>query len=130
MVRDSELIEAVPPVQLAIRLLVPQGSWLLKLPGFESLLDAFDPDMLGYPWRHPDPAMDALQREVERIAADAEANSSDRHLAFGRIWRAAHAAGGISAPDIPPATSRQPVPCLSEQWYCCAEPTAQQLRAY
>lgn len=127
---ELELIDAVPPVQLALRLLVPRGSYLLQLPGFESFIEAFDQKVFGFPWRHPDPRVDALQRGVEQIAAEAEDRKLDRHAAFTRIWQAAHAAAGASAPDIPPAASRQPVPRLSEQWYCCAEPTAQQLRAY
>ena len=35
---DLELVESVPPIQLCIRLLVPQGSYLLKLPGFSDLI--------------------------------------------------------------------------------------------
>ena len=58
------LQEAVPPVQLAIRLLVPQGSYLLHLPGFAEILEPFDPKLLGYPWRHADASVDALQHEA------------------------------------------------------------------
>ena len=60
--RACNLREAVPPVQLAIRLLVPQGSYLLHLPGFAEMLEPSTPTLLGYPWRHADARVDALQQ--------------------------------------------------------------------
>ncbi len=118
------LVEAVPPVQLAMRLLVPRGSYLLRLPGFSGLLDAFDPQLLGYPWRHADPRVDALQKDVISTAMQLE--GMPRGRAFEEIWRLAHAALGRDAPPIE-ADCCEPVPCLSEPWYCCAEPTERQL---
>lgn len=44
---ELELTEAVAPVQLAIRLLTPEGSWLLRLEGFQALNGAFAPSLLG-----------------------------------------------------------------------------------
>ena len=49
---------------------------------------------------------------------------------FGEIWRLAHAAAGLQAPALDGAASGQPVPRLSEPWYCCAEPTDQQLQSF
>ncbi len=123
-----ELLEAVPPVQLAIRLLVPQGSYLLRLPGFMDRLDPFDPGLLGYPWRHADPRVDALHLEVQAIAMRME--SAPRAEVFGEIWRLAHAAAGRHAPALDGAASGPPLPRLSEPWYCCAEPTDQQLQSF
>jgi len=123
-----KLLEAVPAVQLSIRLLVPQGSYLLRLPGFADRLDAFDPVLLGYPWRHADPAVDALQAQVQATAMRMDAAS--RAETFAAIWRLAHAATGHSTPSLDRADPGQPIPRLSEPWYCCAEPTDQQLRAF
>jgi hypothetical protein len=122
------LQEAVPPVQLAIRLLVPQGSHLLHLPGFAEILEPFDPEVLGYPWRHADARVDALQQQVQAAAMRVE--SASRAGAFGEIWRLAHAAAGREAPSLDGADPGQPVPRLSEPWYCCAEPTNQQLQSF
>src|ERR1035437_6304177 len=52
------LVEAVPSIQLCIRLLVPEGSYLLQLPGFREMIEAFDTKLLGYPWRHADAGVD------------------------------------------------------------------------
>lgn len=124
---DLQLVEAVPPVQLAIRLLVPQGSRLLELPGFRARLDDFDEGTLGYPWRHRDARVDELQKTVEIIAA--RAGSMTRRAAFEETWSAAHAALGRAAPALPRELGT-PIPRLSEPWYCCAEPTGEQLRSF
>ena len=49
------LIEAVAPIQLAIRLLVTAESRLLELPDIRELVAPFDPQSLTWPWRHADP---------------------------------------------------------------------------
>ena len=122
------LVESVPAVQLSIRLLVPAGSHLFEIDGFERLVDAFDDAMLGWPWRHPDPAVDALQARIQAIAEAAAEGAEPRRVAFERIWRATHEALG-EAPSALPDDVGAPVPMHSEPWYCCAEPTASQLAA-
>jgi radical SAM superfamily enzyme YgiQ (UPF0313 family) len=124
-----ELVESVPPVQLSIRLLVPEGSWLLKLPGFKEKLLAFDPALLGYPWLHPDPRVDRLQQEVQAEVARCEQQAVARRETFAAVWRMAHEAAARPAPALP-ANLGAPIPRLSEPWYCCAEPTEQQLQSF
>ena len=127
---ELELIESVPPIQLAIRLLVPQGSELLKLPGFMDYLGAFDPKLLGYPWRHADARVDALQQDIQAWVAEAEAKGVTRGDSFARIWQLAHVAAGLSAPALPETGAAVSTARLSEPWYCCAEPTDQQLQSF
>ena len=123
------LVESVPPVQLTIRLLVPEGSWLLALPGFKDGLMPFDPALLGYPWQHADPRVDQLQRNLQDLVARSETEKRARRDAFAAVWRMAHAAAGRSAPALPEHLGTS-IPRLSEPWYCCAEPTAQQLQSF
>ncbi len=120
------LVSALPPVQLAIRLLVPQGSYLLRLEGFPERLEAFDPVLLGYPWRHSDPRVDVLQEAVQEVAESAERESWPRRRAFEEILRLAHVAVGRT-PRALPAGVGEPIPAHSEPWYCCAEPTTRQI---
>ncbi len=127
---ELQLVEAVAPVQLSIRLLVPAGSLVLDIDGSEQLLGPFDPQMLGYPWQHPDPRMDDLQRDVQNRVTQAEADGRPRAEIFAGIWRMAHAAAGLSAPELDLQGNGQPVPRLSENWYCCAEPTCEQLISF
>jgi radical SAM superfamily enzyme YgiQ (UPF0313 family) len=123
------LVESVPPVQLGIRLLVPEGSRLLELPGFRARLEPFCARLLGYPWAHPDPRVDRLQQAVQACAARSESEGASRRETFATVWRMAHEAAGRSAPALPEDLGA-PIPRLSEPWYCCAEPTGQQLEAF
>ena len=121
-----ELVAAVPPVQLAIRLLVPRSSYLLRLEGFPERLEPFDAALLGYPWRHPDPRVDVLQEAVQGAAENAGREGWSRRRAFTEIWRLAHLAAGRVPPPLPEHLGEH-VASHSEPWYCCAEPTARQL---
>jgi Radical SAM superfamily len=120
------LVENVAPVQLGIRLLIPEGSRLLELAETRELVGAFDAESLVYPWRNVDARVDRLSDAVQAIAADADAKKLSRAEAFARIWEAAHAAAGVAAPSLDLGAGRA-VPFLSEPWYCCAEPTKAQL---
>ena len=126
---ELQLVESVPPVQLTIRLLVPEGSYLLQLPGFKEKLKAFDPTLLGYPWGHSDPRVDRLQQDLQAWVARCEEDGLPRREAFATIWRMAHEAAARSVPKLTENLG-SPVPRLSEPWYCCAEPTDLQLQSF
>jgi len=127
---ELNLVESVPPIQLAIRLLVPQGSLLLQLPGFQAHIGEFDPKLLGFPWKNPDARVDRLQLAIQELVAQAEAQDLSRCDIFARIWESAHAALGVDAPALADSGMGMPIPRLSEPWYCCAEPTHQQLQSF
>jgi radical SAM superfamily enzyme YgiQ (UPF0313 family) len=124
------LVEAVPPVQLAIRLLVPQGSYLLHLPDFAARVGAFDETMLGYPWQAEDARVDVLQAEIMAWVMDAEKAELPRVDVFAGIWSRTHAALGETAPPLDASQCGAAIPHHSEPWYCCAEPTETQLASF
>lgn len=126
---ELQLVESVPPVQLTIRLLVPEGSYLLQLPGFREQLMAFDPRLLGYSWVHPDPRVDRLQQDLQAQVARCEEEGLARREVFAAIWRMAHEALGRPAPELAENLGSS-IPRLSEPWYCCAEPTEEQLQSF
>ena len=126
---EMRLVESVPPIQLAIRLLVPQGSYLLRLPDFHELIDGFDPALLGYPWRHPDAKVDELQRQIQMLVEQSENDDRSRRSVFESVWRLSHDSLGIRTPSLPDDLG-DPIPHHSEPWYCCAEPTGQQLAGF
>jgi radical SAM superfamily enzyme YgiQ (UPF0313 family) len=113
-----DLVDHVSPIQLAIRLLVPDGSRLLELPDVRALTGAFHPSSLTYPWRHPDPAVDALQEQVSALVG--VRLQAPRDAVFASVWRLAHEAAGLAAPvrREPGALPRAAVPFLNEPWYC------------
>jgi hypothetical protein len=105
---EQGLVNHVAPIQLAIRLLVPAGSGLIPLMD----LQPFDEAALAYPWRHPDPGVDALAVRVQEIVAASVQAKQSRGDAFRAI---AHAVG---LENLPPVFARTEVPYLNEPWYC------------
>jgi hypothetical protein len=130
LLAELQLVESVAPVQLSIRLLVPAGSYILQLPELDKVLGAFDPGILGHPWHNPDPRVDALQQEIQAWVTRAEAEGKSRPEIFTGIWKLAHAQAGKAAPALDIVHAGKAVPRLSENWYCCAEPTCEQLTSF
>jgi radical SAM superfamily enzyme YgiQ (UPF0313 family) len=117
---ELDLVEHVAPVQLALRLLIPRGSRLLELADVQAVIREFDEPALLYRWRHPDPAMDALAGQALRIAA----SHGSRREVFGYLWNL------VSDRPLPENFGFLPhaaVPYMDEPWFCCAEPTEEQI---
>jgi hypothetical protein len=112
-----DLVDHVSPIQLAIRLLVPQGSRLLELDEMRAHVGPFDAETLTYRWTHPDPRVDALQRDV--MALVGMRLTSDRRPLFDEVRTIAHERAGLPCTADPrPARARATVPYLNEPWYC------------
>ncbi len=126
-VRDLELINSVAGVQLTIRLLIPAGSYLLRIPGFRERLMPFADTILGYPWASPDPRVDTLQARAQAWVEQAGHEGRGRWETFAGLWRLAHEAAGRAVPALTRGDAGPACPQLSEPWYCCAEPTTAQL---
>ena len=116
-IETEDLIDYIDPVQYAIRLLIPPGSWLAQHPACLPYLGKLDEAALSYQWTHPDPRMDVLQREVARRVADDAAAAVDPAATFYRVQEIAHGrpqsnvASGFSTDRIRP-------PRLTESWFC------------
>jgi len=132
LVALDDLEQSVDPVQLGIRLLIPDGSLLLGHPEMLPHLDGYDPAGFSHVWRHPDPAMDALQRRVATLAAadaDAGVAPARTHAAIRELAAEAAAGAGLTWNIPAPPAATRARPRLSEPWFCCAEPTEAQLHA-
>lgn len=127
-IAEHGLVEHVDPIQYAIRLLVPPNSALLDDPDGREWLGPLDEEALSYTWRHPDPRMDTLQREVQALVERA-ANQREpitatfaaiRRLAVERLdaREPALVGAGISDTTGTVRRSRRPIPHLSEPWFC------------
>jgi radical SAM superfamily enzyme YgiQ (UPF0313 family) len=115
------LVDHVDPVQFTIRLLIPPGSLLLSRPAIRPFLGALDLAGFTYRWTHPDPRMDALQRDMSALAEAGARSSEDPAVTFGRIRALAHARAGtlegVGALRAPPP--ERPIPArLTEPWFC------------
>jgi len=120
LLAELDLVEHVAPVQLALRLLIPRGSRLLELADVQAAIREFDEPALLYRWRHPDPDMDALAEQALRLAA----SHGSRREVFGYLWNL------VSDQPMPENAGPLPhaaIPYLDEPWFCCAEPTEEQI---
>jgi hypothetical protein len=113
-----DLVENVSPIQLAIRLLVPQGSRMLELPDMRALAGPFDPISLTHPWRHPDPAVDNLQAALSDLVG--VRLDAPRSEVFAQVWDAAHTHAAVMPPPRREEVrvARAAIPYLDEPWYC------------
>jgi radical SAM superfamily enzyme YgiQ (UPF0313 family) len=125
VIEALDLVEHVAPIQLAIRLLVTARSALLDLPDIRAAIQPFDRASLIFPWRHQDARVDELQAA---IMARVSAHTPERTDTFGAISALARERAGLPSRASRPRRTAA-VPRVTEPWYCCAEPTPQQLGA-
>ena len=104
---ELDLIDPVAPIQLAIRLLIPQGSLLLELPEIREIVRPFDAQSLCYPWHNSDPAVDRLCSAIQNLIK--------RRGTYREIWK--HVFETPFPPEAP-RVSRAAIPYLTEPWYC------------
>ena len=121
-----DVVDHVAPIQLAIRLLIPEGSRMLEVDEVRTLIGSFDGHTLAYPWMHADPSVDRLHADVAAIVGGRLA--SDRRAVFEEISQLAHERANVPKPLARRRAANRVVPYLNEPWYCCAEPNPEQLR--
>ena len=105
------LVNAVPPVQLALRLLIPPHSRLLDSNRGAPWLERLEPAEFQWRWHHPDPGMDTLQAQVERLVADRPDWSGER------LFRQVRALAE-DTDERPLGPQLPPPPRLTEDWFC------------
>jgi radical SAM superfamily enzyme YgiQ (UPF0313 family) len=119
-IKRLDLVDAVAPIQLAIRLLIPPGSRLLELDDVKHAVGPFDPAALVYPWKNTDERLDDLAIELQEIVSESEKVKRSRRATFELIYRSTILAAGRSIPkvSVPLLASLAAVPYLNEPWYC------------
>ena len=112
---EWDLTGQVAPIQLAIRLLIPEGSLLLELPEIRNRVEPFDAHALCYPWRHGDPKLDQLCLSIQQLVQQEERRHTSRAGMFRKIWDLVFR---TPFPEEAPRVSRTTIPYLTEPWYC------------
>jgi radical SAM superfamily enzyme YgiQ (UPF0313 family) len=129
---ELDLVDNVPPIQYAIRLLIPRGSRLLELEDVQRIIKPFDEERLFYPWDNLDARMDQLYDDVMAAVMQAQGEKVSRRESYARVWDIASTLVYGHPQPLPAGLDRnapgRPAPSMSEPWYCCAEPTADQFR--
>lgn len=116
---ERDLVDAVAPIQLSVRLLVPPGSLLLEQPALRACFGDLDPEALGHRWHHPDPRMDALAAAIAARCEAALGQGEPPDVTFFAIRDLVRAAAG-RAPwrPVDRPRPRRKIPRLSEPWFC------------
>jgi radical SAM superfamily enzyme YgiQ (UPF0313 family) len=114
-IEREQLVDHVAPIQLAIRLLIPQGSRMLELEAIRQVAGSFDPKTLTFRWTHRDPEVDRLHEEVASLVGSRL--TAGRRQLFEAISNRAHERAGIPRPSVP-LLDRAAIPYLNEPWYC------------
>jgi hypothetical protein len=116
-IREQGLVAHVPAVQLAVRLLIPPGSALLRQPDAEVWCGELDAANFTYRWEHSDPRVDALHQQVSRLAE--QHAGDDPFTAFAAVERAAYGMVNRPVPRVTaPLVPTLPPPRLTEDWFC------------
>ena len=116
VIEREDLVDHVAPIQLAIRLLIPQGSRMLELDEVRRSAGSFDPKTLTFRWIHRRPEVDTLHADVAALVGS-RLTAARRQL-FDAISDRAHERAGLSRPRVGVLPARATVPYLNEPWYC------------
>jgi len=116
-VEANGLIDQVDPVQYAIRLLIPPGSWLADHPETLPYRGPLDEAAFTYRWTHPDPGMDRLHTEVSQLVERDAAAEVDSATTFYRIWELANGSQPV-VPACELSPDRERTPRLTKSWFC------------
>jgi hypothetical protein len=112
VLRDLDLVENTASIQLALRLLITEGSRLLELADIQQVVSAYDRHALVYRWTHADPVVDELGARVFHTVAEEQKRGATRSQIFAKLWEIS---GFTEDPD---RLDRAAVPYLDEPWYC------------
>jgi radical SAM superfamily enzyme YgiQ (UPF0313 family) len=116
VIEREALVDHVAPIQLAIRLLIPQGSRMLELDDVRQVAGPFDPNTLTFRWIHRDPEIDRLHADIASLVGSRLA--AERRRVFEAISDLAHERAGTLRRRVAFVPGRATIPYLNEPWYC------------
>ena len=116
-VEANGIIDHVDPVQFSIRLLIPPGSWLAEHEETLPHRGPLDEAAFTYRWKHPDPRMDQLQKDVAQLVEQDAKVGDDPATTFYRILELAHGRQPTVVVRALP-DDRQRAPRMTESWFC------------
>ena len=108
---QQNLVDSVAPIQLALRLLIPNGSRLLELEDVRAVVTGFDEPALLHRWKHPEASVDALADQALKQAAQ----PGSRREIFRKLW---NLASNEALPEDFDLMPRSTIPYMDEPWYC------------
>ena len=115
-VEENGLIDHIDPVQYSIRLLIPPGSWLAEHEETLPYRGPLDQASFTYRWKHPDPRMDQLQKDVAKLVEKDAQAGEDAAVTFFRVKELAYGGQATGVVFAMPA-DRQRAPQMTESWF-------------
>jgi radical SAM superfamily enzyme YgiQ (UPF0313 family) len=115
VLRELDLVDSVPPVQLSLRLLISAGSRLLELDDICKVTTGFDSEALVWQWRHSDSSVDDLSSQIVRLLHEGIRAGKSRRGIFADFWQAVHSQPLFENFDLLPRTT---IPYMEEPWFC------------
>jgi radical SAM superfamily enzyme YgiQ (UPF0313 family) len=121
-IEAHDLVGNVDPVQLSLRLLLPEGSLLLERPDPElaARLGSYDAELLTYTWSAADPMVDLLQARLAELTERSAAAGESAPETFARARAAVREVAGLEREPASAiaAGSVEGRPRLTEPWFC------------
>ena len=119
-VETHRFVYHVDPIQYAVRLLIPPGSYLLNRPETKTFSLTLDETAFSYIWEHPDARMDELHKTVNTLVENDTRIGADALDTFYRIWElAADIYGNRHTPLVfRGKEGHPPAPRITEAWFC------------
>lgn len=109
-------IDNIDPVQYSIRLLIPPGSWLADHEETLPYRGALDQASFTYRWKHPDPRMDQLQKDIAKLVEEDAKAEEDAGATFFRVKELSYGRQPSGIVFSLPA-DRQRAPQMTESWF-------------
>jgi len=122
---ENELVELTPRIQYGIKLLIPKYSALLEDDSLDSFDIKYSSDALNHEWEHVDRSIEKLYSMVSELILSSMSHKSPKGQFFQNLCSLVEV---ITHEKISSCTKVSTTRLGStENWYCCAEPTDQQL---
>lgn len=120
LLNHLNLIQNISPIQLAIRLLIPEGSKLLNHPETQKFIGNYNQEMLTYEWQNPDPKVEELFLMIRDIIHIGQQKGLPRFEIFNQIWNCTNEVSNQNKPLPKNQNIRKQstIPYLNEPWYC------------
>lgn len=116
---DHDLAPVTDPVQLSIRLLIPDGSLMLDVGDLAPHLIGYDPQQLGYMWRAADPEMDQLAARLQTMAEQGAVRGEEPLFTLAEMTAEIGRAADVDIPTVAiPAGAVEGRPRMTEPWFC------------
>ncbi|NNN21297.1 MAG: radical SAM protein [Acidimicrobiales bacterium] len=127
-----DVLSESDPIQWTIKLLVPKGSLLLDSAILSPIFTDYDEEHFTYRFDYKHAALDNLQQDLARFMEDSQSCDDSIVTLKGLyliIKEHLETYSDSSLIDFPSEVVSNNNPRRSESWFCCAEPTALQLKS-